>query len=91
MVKGKLGGIRRGQVLRSNGPGSVIDFRSKKGGIVGVIPVFINNWPEAHIKEKKNRIYDSNLQKKLNKQYFVEPPIILESFYNKIIVLHITQ
>ena len=83
MVKGKLGGIRRGQVLRSNGPGSVIDFRSKKGGIVGVIPTFIDKWPAAHIKNKKNRIYDSNLQKKLNKQYFVEPPIILESFYNK--------
>ena len=54
MVKGKLGGIRRGQVLRSNGPGSVIDFRSKKGGIVGVIPTFIDKWPAAHIKNKKN-------------------------------------
>ena len=53
MAKGKLGGVRRGQVLRSNGPGSIIDFRPKSGGIVGVIPSFINNWPRDHCKDKK--------------------------------------
>ena len=83
MAKGKLGGVRRGQVLRSNGPGSIIDFRPKSGGIVGVIPSFINNWPRDHCKDKKNFVYDSNLQKKLNKKYFIEPPVIIDQHFSK--------
>ena len=49
-----LGGIRRGQVLRNHGPGSIIDFKLEKAGAVCVIAASIDQWPRARTSPSYN-------------------------------------
>lgn len=72
-----LGGIRRGQVLRNHGPGSIIDFKLEQSGSVSIISSSIDQWPNANNPPRYNiKIEEERLQHKLGKDHFRLPPVV---------------
>lgn len=60
--------LRRGQVITTFGPGALVNFES--GSFIGM---GIDSWPQ---RIQQNVIYEDRLQKKLNVQYFRQPPSV---------------
>ncbi len=79
----KLGGVRRGQLLNSYGPGSIIDFLPENSGPISVIAGGLDYWNEFSKGTSNQKIFDRRLQKVLKKDYFRLPPVITEDTEKK--------
>ncbi len=73
-----LGGVRRGQLLRNYGPGSIIDFRPEKSGPVSIVATSIDYWHKYSRASKNQIIYDRRLQKVVKKDHFRLPPVVAD-------------
>ncbi len=80
----ELGEIRRSRLIQ-HGPGAIIDFRAgdKGGGSVSVLTSGLDHWEKsARILNPyidTNAVFEPRLQRKLNKRYFMQSPVILEN------------
>ena len=73
-----IGTARRGQLLYNFGPGAILDFRTPEGASISVLNGSLDRWDEFLQNTKvlqSLKISEARLQKKLNVNYFVTPPV----------------
>lgn len=80
MARGKLGKIRRSQVVSTYGPGAIIDFRAggHGGAPISVVAAGLDEWDNLSLAKGLNNdqcIEEPRLQKQLNKAGFRLPPV----------------
>ncbi|WP_310621265.1 DUF1998 domain-containing protein [Flexibacterium corallicola] len=75
----EIGKIRKSQVLSTNGPGAIIDFRGNYGEPISVVAKGLEGWeklgPSSTAKREKPTIHHARLEEQLKVRSFREPPV----------------
>lgn len=82
-MSNEIGKLRRSTVVMTFGPGSIVDFRTEKGGSVSGVVAGLDAWdqysPPPGLRHPQ-RINEPRLQKKLRVRGFRLPPVTLEEW-----------
>lgn len=78
----EIGKIRKSQVLSTNGPGAIIDFRGSYGEPISVIAKGLEGWerlgPMGRAARDKTTVHHARLEEQLDVREFREPPVGVE-------------